>query len=60
MCIILTDCTLHYFLLFQIRLVDKKQKGGKYTKKVKAKIRRKMQELSKPLEEDEFAGTWED
>ncbi|KAL8087798.1 hypothetical protein AgCh_037806 [Apium graveolens] len=44
----------------QIRSSDKKQKAGKYTKKVKAKIRKKMQELSKPLEEDEFADTWED
>ncbi|WOH05928.1 hypothetical protein DCAR_0625351 [Daucus carota subsp. sativus] len=44
----------------QIRSLDKKKKAGKYAKKVKAKIRRKMQELSKPMEEDEFADTWQD
>lgn len=44
----------------QIRSLVKKKKAGKYTKKVKAKIRRKMQDMSKPLEEDEFVDTWED
>ncbi|KAG8492454.1 hypothetical protein CXB51_009577 [Gossypium anomalum] len=44
----------------QIRALEKKQKAGKYAKKVKAKTRRKMHELSNPLEPDEFADMWRD
>ncbi|TYI85030.1 hypothetical protein E1A91_D05G409300v1 [Gossypium mustelinum] len=44
----------------QIRALEKKQKAGQYTKKVKAKTRRKMHELSNPLEPDEFADMWRD
>ncbi|URD95172.1 ribosome biogenesis protein BRX1 [Musa troglodytarum] len=43
----------------QIRALEKK-KAGKYSKKVKAKTRRKMHELSNPLEPDEFADLWKD
>ncbi|KAK7407409.1 hypothetical protein VNO78_09311 [Psophocarpus tetragonolobus] len=39
----------------QIRSLEKRKKAGKFTKKVKAKIRRKMHEMSNPLETDEFA-----
>lgn len=46
--------------VFQIRALEKKQKAGKYAKKVKAKTRRKMHELSNPLEQDEFADIWKD
>ncbi|XP_022753974.1 ribosome biogenesis protein BRX1 homolog 1-like isoform X3 [Durio zibethinus] len=42
----------------QIRAMEKRQKAGKYAKKVKAKTRRKMHELSNPLEPDEFADMW--
>ncbi|KAH7544172.1 hypothetical protein JRO89_XS15G0121200 [Xanthoceras sorbifolium] len=42
----------------QIRALEKKQKAGKYAKKVKAKTRRKMHELSNPLEPNEFADMW--
>lgn len=42
----------------QIRALEKRQKAGKYAKKVKAKTRRKMHELSNPLEPDEFADMW--
>lgn len=44
----------------QIRALQKKQKTGKYAKKVKAKTRRKMHELSNPLEPDEFADMWKE
>ncbi|CAD5175707.1 ribosome biogenesis protein BRX1 homolog 1-like [Musa acuminata AAA Group] len=44
----------------QIRALEKKKKAGKYSKKVKAKKRRKMHELSNPLEPDEFADLWKD
>ncbi|CAK9328354.1 unnamed protein product [Citrullus colocynthis] len=44
----------------QIRALEKKQKAGKYSKKVKAKTRRKMHELSNPLEPDEFADMWKE
>ncbi|MCD7468676.1 hypothetical protein HAX54_007068 [Datura stramonium] len=40
--------------LTRIRSLEKKQKAGKYTKKVKAKTR-EMHQLSNPLEVDEFA-----
>ncbi|KAL0837574.1 hypothetical protein Bca101_089464 [Brassica carinata] len=38
----------------QIRALEKRNKAGKFAKKVKAKTRRKMHELSNPLEPDEF------
>ncbi|XP_009789971.1 ribosome biogenesis protein BRX1 homolog 2-like [Nicotiana tabacum] len=44
----------------QIRSLEKKQKAGKYAKKVKAKTRRKMHQLSNPLEVDEFADMWKE
>ncbi|XP_057957110.1 ribosome biogenesis protein BRX1 homolog 2-like isoform X2 [Malania oleifera] len=44
----------------QIRALEKKQKGGKYAKKVKAKTRRKMHELSNPLLADEFSDMWKE
>ncbi|KAJ6298097.1 hypothetical protein OIU76_019265 [Salix suchowensis] len=44
----------------QIRALEKKQKAGKFAKKVKAKTRRKMHELSNPLEPDEFADMWKE
>ncbi|GER56520.1 ribosome biogenesis protein BRX1-like protein [Striga asiatica] len=44
----------------QIRSLEKRQKAGKYAKKVKAKTRRKMHELENPLEVDEFADMWKD
>ncbi|KAF5960193.1 hypothetical protein HYC85_001402 [Camellia sinensis] len=44
----------------QIRALEKRQKAGKYAKKVKAKTRRKMHELSNPLEPDEFADMWKE
>ncbi|KAF2284982.1 hypothetical protein GH714_034019 [Hevea brasiliensis] len=43
---------------FQIRALEKRQKAGKYATKVKAKKRRKMHEMSNPLEPDEFADMW--
>ncbi|CAJ2652344.1 unnamed protein product [Trifolium pratense] len=42
----------------QIRALQKKKKSGKFAKKVKAKTRRKMHEMSNPLEPDEFADMW--
>lgn len=45
---------------FQIRSLEKKNKAGKYAKKVKAKARRRMHELSNPLEPDEFADMWKE
>ncbi|GMH12025.1 hypothetical protein Nepgr_013866 [Nepenthes gracilis] len=44
----------------QTRALEKKQKAGKYVKKVKAKTRRKMHELSNPMERDEFADMWKE
>ncbi|CAA3006918.1 Hypothetical predicted protein [Olea europaea subsp. europaea] len=44
----------------QIRSLEKKQKAGKYAKKVKAKARRKMHEMANPLEVDEFADMWKE
>lgn len=38
--------------------MEKRQKAGKYAKKIKAKKRRKMHELEHPLEPDEFADMW--
>ncbi|KAK8643837.1 hypothetical protein V6N13_013114 [Hibiscus sabdariffa] len=40
--------------------VSPNQKAGKYAKKVKAKTRRIMYELSNPSEPDEFADMWRD
>jgi len=48
------------FWCFQIRALEKRKKAGKYAKKVKAKTRRKMHELSNPLEPDEFADMWKE
>ena len=42
----------------QIRALEKRQKAGKYVKKVKAKVRRKMHEMENTLEPDEFAELW--
>lgn len=42
----------------QVRALEKRQKAGKYAKKVKAKTKRKMHELSNQLEPDEFAELW--
>lgn len=44
----------------EIRAMEKRKKGGKYANKVKAKTRRKMHELSNPLEPDEFADMWKE
>ncbi|RAL45647.1 hypothetical protein DM860_009511 [Cuscuta australis] len=44
----------------QIRSLEKKQKAGRYAKKVKEKTKRKMHELSNPMELDEFADMWKD
>lgn len=44
----------------QVRALEKKKKAGKFAKKVKAKTRRKMHEMSNPLEPDEFADMWKD
>ncbi|CAH2053634.1 unnamed protein product [Thlaspi arvense] len=44
----------------QIRALEKRNKAGKFAKKIKAKTRRKMHELSNPLEPDEFADMWKD
>ncbi|KAE9458127.1 hypothetical protein C3L33_09965, partial [Rhododendron williamsianum] len=44
--------------LVEIRALEKRQKAGKYAKKVKVKQRRKLHELSNPLEADEFADMW--
>ncbi|KAL1564772.1 Ribosome biogenesis protein BRX1 2 [Salvia divinorum] len=43
-----------------IRSMEKRQKAGKYAKKVKAKTRKKMHELENPLEVDEFADMWKE
>ena len=51
---------LYSFLCLQIRALEKKQKAGKYAKKVKAKKRRKMHEISNPMEPDEFADMWKE
>ncbi|KAK6934288.1 Brix domain [Dillenia turbinata] len=40
------------------RALKKKQKASKFAKKVKAKTRRKMHELSNHLEPDEFTDLW--
>ncbi|GAB4825213.1 Ribosome bioproteinsis protein BRX1 2 [Ancistrocladus abbreviatus] len=50
----------YYISPNQIRALEKKQKAGKYVKKVKAKTRRKMHELSNPMERDEFADMWKE
>ncbi|XP_031286714.1 ribosome biogenesis protein BRX1 homolog 2 [Pistacia vera] len=44
----------------QIRALEKRQKAGKYAKKVKAKTRRKMHQLANPLEPDEYADMWKE
>lgn len=44
----------------QIRALEKRNKAGKFAKKIKAKTRRKMHELANPLEPDEFAEMWKD
>lgn len=44
----------------KIRSMEKKQKAGRYAKKVKAKTKRKMHELSNPMEVDEFADMWKE
>ncbi|CAH9083972.1 unnamed protein product [Cuscuta europaea] len=44
----------------QIRSLEKKQKAGKYAKKVKAKTKRKMHQQSNPMEVDEFADMWKE
>ncbi|CAL9202007.1 unnamed protein product, partial [Musa hybrid cultivar] len=41
-------------------LEKEKKTAGKYTKKVKAKMRRKMHELLNPIEPNEFADLWND
>uniref|UniRef100_A0A804NSR7 Brix domain-containing protein n=1 Tax=Zea mays TaxID=4577 RepID=A0A804NSR7_MAIZE len=45
-------------MITQIRALEKRQKAGKYAKKVKAKVRRKMHEMENTLEPDEFAELW--
>ncbi|KAK3199038.1 hypothetical protein Dsin_022453 [Dipteronia sinensis] len=49
-----------WFRNYQIRALEKRQKAGKYAKKVKAKKRRKMHELSNPLDPNEFADMWKE
>ncbi|KAG2293722.1 hypothetical protein Bca52824_040391 [Brassica carinata] len=44
----------------QIRALEKSNKAGNFAKKIKAKTRRKMHDLSDPLEPDEFADMWKD
>lgn len=44
----------------QIRAMEKKKKGGRYVKKIKAMARRKKHELENPLEPDEFAPLWKE
>ncbi|KAF3582245.1 hypothetical protein DY000_02030494 [Brassica cretica] len=44
----------------QIRALEKRNKAGNFAKKIKAKTRRKMHDLSNPLEPDEFADMWKD
>uniref|UniRef100_A0A804NSR5 Brix domain-containing protein n=2 Tax=Zea mays TaxID=4577 RepID=A0A804NSR5_MAIZE len=48
----------YYISPNQIRALEKRQKAGKYAKKVKAKVRRKMHEMENTLEPDEFAELW--
>jgi ribosome biogenesis protein BRX1 len=48
----------YYISPNQIRALEKRQKAGKYVKKVKAKVRRKMHEMENTLEPDEFAELW--
>jgi len=56
----MNDSICGFFSFLQIRALEKKQKAGKFAKKVKAKTRRKMHELSNPLEPDEFADMWKE
>nr|XP_010928454.1 ribosome biogenesis protein BRX1 homolog 2 isoform X2 [Elaeis guineensis] len=49
-----------WFRNYQVRALEKRKKAGKYAKKVKAKTRRKMHEMSNPLEPDEFADMWKE
>lgn len=51
---------LHLPSLSQIRALEKKKKSGKFAQKVKAKTRRRMHEMSNPLEQDEFADMWKE
>ena len=51
---------ISFNVVTQIRALEKRNKAGKFAKKVKAKTRRKMHELSNPLEPDEFADMWKD
>ncbi|KAK4750652.1 hypothetical protein SAY87_004134 [Trapa incisa] len=44
----------------QIRSLEKKKKVNTFVKKVKARTKRRMHELSNPLEPDEFADMWRD
>ncbi|CAN0846492.1 Ribosome biogenesis protein BRX1 homolog 1 [Linum grandiflorum] len=44
----------------KVRATEKRKVAGKYVKKVKAKTRMKVQELSKQLETNEFSETWND
>ncbi|KAF3565051.1 hypothetical protein DY000_02018562 [Brassica cretica] len=44
----------------QIRALEKRNKAGNFAKKIKEKTRRKMHDLSNPLEPDEFADMWKD
>ncbi|WZZ16894.1 hypothetical protein YC2023_109983 [Brassica napus] len=44
----------------KIRALEKRNKAGNFAKKIKAKTRRKMHDLSNPLEPDEFADMWKD
>ena len=56
----MNDSICGFFSFLQIRALEKKKKAGKFAKKVKAKTRRKMHELSNPLEPDEFADMWKE
>ncbi|XP_031478702.1 ribosome biogenesis protein BRX1 homolog 1-like [Nymphaea colorata] len=44
----------------QIRALEKRKKGGKYAMKIKAKTKRKIHQMSNPLERDEFADLWKE
>ncbi|CAK9183037.1 unnamed protein product [Ilex paraguariensis] len=44
----------------QIHALENRQKAGKYAKRVKAKTRRKMHELSNPVEPDELEEIWKE
>ncbi|RWR77230.1 Brix domain-containing protein [Cinnamomum micranthum f. kanehirae] len=44
----------------QIRALEKKKKGGKYAKKIKAKTKRKLHAAENQLEPNEFADLWKD